>query len=123
MEMPKDFYTVSTLFSLTGSATAVWIITGVVGYLLEPKDSKKLKKWLGLVLSMVLALLGATLVAEQTALTWVVAVINGFLIYLTAVGANTIVGRAARGEEVDSFWRPPDTSGRGERGSFTELWW
>jgi ABC-type uncharacterized transport system permease subunit len=123
MEIPSDLYTIDTLFSLTGSATAVWIITSVVGYVLEPKDSQKLKKWLGLALSIALALLGATLVATPTALTWVVAVVNGFLIYLTAVGANTVLGRAASAEEAKSPMQPTGASRRRKRGSFTEPWW
>ena len=49
--MVSELYTVNTLFTLGGAATAVWVITSVIGYLLEPKDSKKLKKWLGLFLA------------------------------------------------------------------------
>jgi hypothetical protein len=37
MEIPKEFYTPGTLYTLTGSSTAVWIITSVIGYVIEPK--------------------------------------------------------------------------------------
>jgi len=124
MQIPNDFYTVGTLFSLTGSATAVWIIISVIGYLLESKDSRKLKKWLGLILSLLLALLGATLVTEQSPLTWVVAVVNGFFIYFTAVGANTIVAQATNGgETAHPFVRETGASRKRARGNFTEPWW
>lgn len=127
MEIPKEFYTAGTLYTLTGSSTAVWIITSVIGYVLEPKDSKKLKKWLGLALSLVLALLGASQLMERSATTWVVAVINGFLIYLTAVGANTIVAQGG-GEAPPAGGTPPPVREAGaarreERGGFTERWW
>lgn len=92
MEVPKDLYTISTLFTLGGSASAVWIITSVIGYLTGSQNIKKVKKWIGLILSLAFALLGATLIEEQTVLTWVVAVVNGFLVFLTAVGINTVVG-------------------------------
>jgi hypothetical protein len=127
MDIPKEFYTPATLGTLTGSATAVWIITSVIGYVLEPKDSKKLKKWLGLVLSLALSLLGASQLTEHTLMIWVVAVVNGFLIYLTAVGANTIVGQGGGGappvDELPAVVRPTGADGRTERGGFTERWW
>jgi hypothetical protein len=127
MEVPKEFYTTATLGTLTGSATAVWIITSVIGYVLEPKDSKKLKKWLGLGLALALALLGASQLAERTLMIWVVAVVNGFLIYLTAVGANTIVGQGGGGappqDELPSAVRPTGAESRAERGGFTQRWW
>lgn len=122
MGTPNDFYTSTTLLSLTGSASAVWIITSVTGYILEPKDSRNLKKWLGLIISMILAFLGATQIQEQTLLTWVIAFFNGFLIYLTAVGANTVVGHEINSSESA---QPPvrETSSSRKRGNFTELWW
>jgi thiol:disulfide interchange protein len=126
MEIPKEFYTTATLYTLTGSATAVWIITSVIGYVIELKDGKKLKKWLGLILSLALALIGASQLPDRTSGTWVVAVVNGFLIYLTAVGANTIVGQ---GGEIPPGGGPPapvrETAAkrRKDRGGFTERWW
>ena len=123
MAIPQDFYTTATLFSLSGSASAVWIITSLIGYLLESKASKKFKKWFGLILSITLSLLGATLVKEQQPLTWLVAVVNGFLIYITAIGANTITAKAATAG--GSRKRPvrETSADKAERGNFTETWW
>jgi uncharacterized membrane protein len=122
MEIPQELYTPSTLFSLSGSATAVWLITSTIGYLLDSKASKTIKKWMGLILSIALSLLGATLVKEQQPITWAVAVVNGFLIYITAIGANTITTRAATAR--GSRKRPVrETSLKADRGSFTEAWW
>lgn len=124
MEIPNTFYTAATLFSLSGSSTAVLIITSVVGYLLEPRESKNIKKWLGLLLSILLALLGATYLEEKGILTWVIATINGFLIYLTAVGANTIIGHAAgSNESTQAPIRETSAVNRRRRSRFTELWW
>ena len=124
MAIPNDFYTVGTLFSLTGSATAVLIMTSVIGYVMEEKNSKKLKKWVGLLLSIALALLGATQLEERTSLTWVVAFVNGFLIYLTAVGGNTIVSQANQGGAAEeASVRETAAGGRRPRGSFTQRWW
>lgn len=119
--MPKDFYTISTLFSLSGSAMAVWMITSVLGDLLGAKFGTGIKKWLGLLLSLLFSLLGLTLLPERNLLIWVVAIVNGFLIYLTAVGLNSVVAQPGSGDRKQrSPVRP--TSG-GERGGFTESWW
>jgi len=91
MKLPEDFFTAATLFTLTGLATAVWIITSVIGYLFQSQNIQNLKKWIGLILSLGFVILGASLIEEKNTLTWVVAVVNGFLVYLTAVGINTVV--------------------------------
>lgn len=119
MGIPDDFYTVSSLFTLTGSSTAVWIITSVVGDLLGSKLKKKAKKWLGLALSIAFMLLAAIFVSEKTVLTWVVALVNAFLVYLTAVGINSVTSQA-KTRESGSPVKP--TSGEGE-GGFFEPWW
>ncbi len=121
MEVPKDFFTASTLFTLGGSATAVWIITSVIGYVMDSQSSQKLKKWIGLILSLVLTLLGASLLADPDPLKWVVAVVNGFLVYLTAIGINTVVSPAApRGGQLPI--RETGAGGKSNRGRFAERW-
>ena len=126
MDIPNDFYTTGTLFSLTGAATAVWIITSVIGYVMDVKDSTRIKKWLGLALSLILALLGATQVQDRTSMTWVVALVNGFLIYLTAVGANAVVSHSVNPDPVRKYAAPSEAvnvAGGRPRGDFIEPWW
>ncbi|MEA5480572.1 hypothetical protein VB774_23295 [Pseudanabaena galeata UHCC 0370] len=125
MAIPNDFYTPTTLFSLSGCSTAVLIITSVIGYLLEPKfDSGTIKKWFGLFLSIVLALVGVTQLKEKDLVTWIVSIVNGFLIYLTAVGANTIIAHSGK---VSQSPIPTSTLHRHSREKFislfSELWW
>lgn len=119
MQIPNELYTTSSLLTLSGSATAVWIITSTIGYLIGKRKSKEIKKWVGLVLALLFALLGATQVQDPDLITWVVAIVNGFLIYLTAIGANTVIGISA----------PPlpespirETSATETRGGFTNPW-
>ena len=47
-------------------------------------------KWLGLVLSIVLGLVGASTPAAPTYVDYLIGLLNGCLIYCTAVGINTI---------------------------------
>ena len=120
MNIPQELYTVDSLLTLAGSSAAVFIITSVVGYLIGPKNSPLVKKWLGLVLALGLALLGITQVTNPTVGTWAVAVVNGFLIYLTAIGANIITATATttkpRDRSLDSTPQPASP------GSFGESW-
>jgi len=122
MEFPKEFFTTNTLFTLSGSSVAVWIITSVIGDLMG--INQKFKKWIGLILSLILALLGVTLLEDRPWLTWLVAVVNGFLIYLTAVGVNTV---ASPPTDSRGLRQPPiretGMMQRKTRGRFLERWW
>ena len=124
MDVPNELYTLDSLFSLTGSATAVWMITSVIGYLIEPRDSRALKKWFGLFLALALSFLGTSRVGNPTFLTWGVALVNGFLIYLTAVGANTIVAQSAASTgSVQPPVRGTSIGNKGKKGGFAEAWY
>ncbi|NQT80162.1 MAG: hypothetical protein HQ555_07225 [Candidatus Aminicenantes bacterium] len=123
MALPEEFLTTSTLFTLGGSATAVWIITGVIGDLFESEISEKIKKWIGLILSLAIVLLGATFVKEPTMLTWVVAVVNGFLVYATAVGINTVMSKRLVREEIRKLQTRETRGGEKKtRGKFRDRW-
>ena len=121
MQVPRELFTTSTLFTLGGSATAVWIITSVVGYLVELPIAMQLKKWLALVLSLTFAILAASTLDNRTIQTWVVAVVNGFLIFLTAVGGNTIVTTGHVGPQMERTTIRPTGAIR-ERGYFMQPW-
>jgi hypothetical protein len=123
MEVPTELYTTSTLFTLGGSAAAVWIITSVINHLIGSDRIQKFKKWIGFILSLGLAILGATLIEERTVLIWVVAVVNGFLVFLTAAGLNAL----AAGKPEKEKTRRPVTRGIRGAGSkalsiFSQRW-
>ncbi|MBL7084113.1 MAG: hypothetical protein ISS41_10885 [Candidatus Aminicenantes bacterium] len=123
MALPEEFLTTSTLFTLGGSATAVWIITSAIGCLFESQKIEKIKKWIGLILSLAIVLFGVTLVKEPTMLTWVVAVVNGFLVFLTVLGLNTVVSaRLVREEMRRLHTRDARVDGKKTRGRFRERW-
>lgn len=120
--MANEFYTTSTLFTLGGTSMAVWVITSVFGdvfgEVLGRKMRVRVKKWLALALSLIFALIGASLTSNISVLTWVVAVVNGFLIYLTAIGLNAVTVHSAK----RSGESPRPTSGEKKSG-FTDSWW
>jgi thiol:disulfide interchange protein len=123
MEIPEELFTAATLFTLSGLATAVWIITSVIGYLFPSPNIQKWKKWIGLVLSFGLVIFGTFFLEEKNALTWVVAVVNAFLVYLTAVGINTVVSaRPATSETRGPTTREAKVDKEKSRGRFRDTW-
>ena len=114
MHIPNDFYTPVTLFTLSGSSISVWIITSVLSDVFGVKI-RKFKKIIALILSIGLALLGASLTVNPDFVTWIVSLINGFLIYSTSVGINTITSKSVKRSSV----QPTSGSFSG----FLESWW
>jgi hypothetical protein len=96
-------------------------MTNLLGYLV-PGRSALAKRWFGFLLSLAFSLLGVSLLGERSVVTWVVAVVNGCLIYLTAVGTNTIMGSSTRSRRQRNAARKTSAAASGgER--FNELWW
>ena len=101
-QLPNDFITGSSLLSLSGATTAVWLITGVLGsFIDDASTSRMVKKWLALGLSLFFSF---TAVTAQTfsspMLMWIIIVINGCQIYAAAVGVNTVL---ATGTNINTF--------------------
>jgi uncharacterized membrane protein YqgA involved in biofilm formation len=119
MGLPNDFYTISSLFTLSGSSMAIWIITSVLGDLFKRRIKKETKKWIALALSFVFSLLGATLLTDRNLLVWVVAIVNGFFIYFTAIGLNTLTSQEST-RRASSIRK---TSADENMNSFFESWW
>jgi len=123
MGLPNDFYTTSTLFTLSGSSMAILIITSVLDDLFGRRIKKMPKKWISLGLSFLFSLFSATLLAEKNLLIWIVAIVNGFLIYLTSVGMNTII---SKGNSHTSSSIRKTSANRSKSNFFerlTESWW
>ncbi len=85
--MKGDLFTIESFATLAGASFIVYIITGVI------QDVFKFNpKWFGLVLSFVVAFLGAILAQESTQ-HYIVAFFNGFLIYANVVGIVAVTGK------------------------------
>ena len=121
MEFPNNFYTIQTLFTLSGSSTAIWIITSVLGDLFRSKMKKNVKKWIALILSFVFSFLGVVLIPDKNPLIWVVAFVNSFFIYFTSVGLNTITSSSNGTTRTNSTVRK--TSANGNPSGIFEQWW
>jgi hypothetical protein len=120
--IPGEPFSVDSLFTLAGSAVFVWIVTNAIGYVVMYRDTEQFRRWLGLILSLIVAFLGTTRMQQPTGLTWVVAVANGFLVYATAVGVNAIV-EGAGAERKASHPFVEQTGHKASKRSFIRRWW
>lgn len=87
----NELFSFSSLITLQGSAAAAVLVPNVIGYFAGPKFDKY-RKWISLAIAMALAYTAA-FVAGDGALTWVVAFLNGLLIFASAVGLNQLPRR------------------------------
>jgi hypothetical protein len=121
MPVPKELYTPQTFFSLAGSATAVWLMTSVLGNLF-PTVTPQVKRWFGFLLSTAFSLLGVSQAADHSLMNWVIAIVNGCFIYLTAVGTNEVLASRNRGARRRKAVR--QTSAIPESNTtFFDAWW
>lgn len=86
-----SFFTIESLVSLQGSTAAILLVTNVLGYLIGP-NFDKYKKWLAFGLSLVFAYTVAALAADAGFVKWILAFLNGFLIFASAAGLNEMAG-------------------------------
>lgn len=93
MELPKEFFTIASLGTLAGASGAVWFITGALGHLLDEQLTAKASRWIGFVASFVVTFGAVLFVAEKGAAQWVVAGLNGFMVYCTAMGVNSLASK------------------------------
>jgi hypothetical protein len=102
-------FTTTSLVTLEGSAAVSTLIPNVLGFLLGA-GFDRWRKVVGFIVAMALALFVATLATDKSLSTWVVAVINGFLIFASAVGLNSI-GSSATSPQPPAPGPVPDSQG------------
>jgi hypothetical protein len=106
----KELMTLESMLTLTGASSATLLIGNSIQYLFN-----KNPRWLALAVAEVISNVGVYSVHGQP-IDYFVGVVNGFLIFCTAVGASQMTGRrspraAARGPG-DPRLPHPDENGR-----------
>lgn len=106
--MPNEFFSWEFLGSFAGAVLAVTVITSAVGYLAPA--AKPYLKWVAVALSVALMVFMAWNGGARDAASYVMAVLNGFVVFLASVGANTVTTQPAEsalevaGLEDKRFW-------------------
>jgi len=84
-------FTRESLLTLQGAALAAMIIPNVLTYLIGA-TFLPYEKWLGFGIAMAFAIYIATRSKEKGILKWVIAVLNGFLIFSASAGLTDMLG-------------------------------
>jgi hypothetical protein len=90
MSLPSDFFTLESMLTLTGASSATYLIANGCQNALNFNP-----KWFALAVAQALSWYGTystTFQVDHLFSDYFVALVNGFLIYATAVGANVMTG-------------------------------
>ncbi len=90
----SQLFTLESLLSLHGAATAAVLVPNVLVYLVGA-PFVPYAKWVSFAIAAGLAFLAAGLATEAGEVKWVVAAFNAFLIFAAAVGVNESFSRVA----------------------------
>ena len=93
--MNGDFFTIESFSTLAGITVIVVVVSGVIQHVFNINP-----KWLSLFISCLLSFLGVFLSNKIGAEYYLMAFLNGFLIYANVVGINQITGKNIDNDKV-----------------------
>ena len=104
MDIPADLFTKESLFTLQGAALACVLVPNVLGKIIRIHPN--VRALLALIIGTGLQLLAAKATPSHDNMTWVVAVLNGFLVAGAALGVASTAPPAAQlaGRWQKKFW-------------------
>ncbi len=86
--LPNEFFTIQSMLTLTGATGVVYVVSNSLQRVFDFNP-----KWLALLIAQIIAIVGVFMSQNVGIGDIFVGVVNGFLIYSTAVGANQITAR------------------------------
>ncbi len=95
MDIPQDFFTPESMFTLTGATTATFIMANGIQHAFNYNP-----KWLALIIALIISLAGVYF-SGGTAANYFVGFINGFLVYASTVGIVQMLGSSSRPSTAD----------------------
>ena len=87
MALPKEFFTPETMLTLAGAAGSTFVVCNGL-----QKAFNFNPRWLALLIAEAIVLAGTASTGANRPVDYVVALINGFLVYLTAAGGTGAAG-------------------------------
>ena len=90
-QIPSDFFSANTLFTLSGSACAVWLFCLVLSAII-PVNSLPVYYWrlIALLFSESLAIVIVLQHRSDSSAKWLIGIVNGLLIFINASGINAV---------------------------------
>jgi len=98
MNIPEEFFTMQSFLTLSSASAIVFIVTSVIGYV---SNGKLNLKWLSSLIAEIVGIIGVFLKSPVSILNIFIGILNGMLIYATAVGINTVVVPVTREGQVN----------------------
>lgn len=95
MDDLESLYSWASLISLQGSTAATLLFANVLGYLVG-ESFTPYRKWVALFVAVLLQLLAAAFGDASGAEVWIVALLNGLLVFASAIGLNQMNPAARR---------------------------
>ena len=115
MELPSELFNRQSILTLTGAAGAIYVVTAAAQHALNFNP-----RWLALGLSIAAGIVGASTIEASTYVDYLIGVVNGCLIYCTAVGINTLAGGPSTGRLVSKGMGQVDSGA--EKCHFRSRW-
>jgi hypothetical protein len=85
--LPNAYFTPESILTLSGATGAVYVVCGAVQHVFGVNP-----RWLALAISLAIAVVGAYTTQPPVTATFLIAIVNGCLIYCTSVGVNSVFG-------------------------------
>jgi hypothetical protein len=86
--MNGDLFTIESFSTLAGASFGVYVVSNVIQYVFNFNP-----RWFGLGLAFVFSFLGVLLAKNTGVIQYVIAFLNGFLIYASSVGIVQVTGK------------------------------
>jgi len=98
MDLPREFFTPQSVLTLSGAAAITYVVSNTLQSVFGFNP-----RWLALLIALVVSLFGVWY-TKGDALAYGFGVLNGCLVYLTAVGLSAVTrGLGLRGERRTFF--------------------
>lgn len=95
----NSFFTMESLMTLQGATAACLLVPNVAAYLIGPACDAY-RKWISLVVAFGIAFMTAFFAETPLWSKWVLAFLNGLLIFASAVGINQMAWRVRASREA-----------------------
>lgn len=102
MDLPKDFFTVQSMLTLSGATGATFVVSNAIQTALNFNP-----KWLALAIAEVIVLVGVFLTSSTSPIDYLIGLINGCLVYSSAAGATGLLGGSQTGVARGAGAIPP----------------
>lgn len=91
----NSLFTWESLVSLQGATTVVVLVPNVLTFLIG-SSFQPYEKWVAFIIALLLSFLVAFQASGKSVTKWILAILNGFFIFASAVGLTEALGSGAK---------------------------